>query len=51
METFLGPEMATSETLVHKITNEPVYNYMTLGLNDFYGGKSIPRVIGSGGPS
>jgi hypothetical protein len=25
IKTFLGPEMATSETHVHKITNVPVF--------------------------
>ncbi len=49
IETFLGPEMATSETHVHKIINVPVLS-MALGLNDFESGNLITRVIGRGGP-
>jgi hypothetical protein len=49
IETFLGPEMATTNTHVHEITNLPVF-YMGLGLNDFGGGKSIIRAIGRDGP-
>jgi hypothetical protein len=48
IEIFLEPEIATSKTHVHKITNVPVF-YMALGLNDFYAGKSITRAIGRGG--
>jgi hypothetical protein len=40
IETFSGPEMATGETLVHKIT---CFLYGT-----FDGGKSITWVIGGG---
>jgi hypothetical protein len=49
IETFLGLEMATSETHVHKNTNGPVF-YMALGPNDFYGGKSVTSATGWGGP-
>jgi hypothetical protein len=41
IKTFLGPEMATRETHVHKIANTPVFLYITLGHNDFDGGKFI----------
>jgi hypothetical protein len=37
--------MATSETNVLYL-----FIYMALGLNDFYGGKSITQAIGKGGP-
>ncbi len=46
---FLGPEMATSETHVHKIINVSVL-YMALGLNDFDAGKYITRAIRRGEP-
>jgi hypothetical protein len=47
IETCLGPEMATSQTRVHKITNvQYLFFYTALGLNDFDGGKSITRAIG-----
>jgi hypothetical protein len=42
IETFLGPEMATGENHVQKVTIGPVF-YIALGLNDFDGGKSITR--------
>jgi hypothetical protein len=46
IKTFLGPEMATSNTNVHKITNVPVFLYGAC----FDEGKSITRVIGWGVP-
>jgi hypothetical protein len=49
IETFLGPEMATSKTHVHKIISVPVLS-MALGLNDFESGKYITRAIRKGGP-
>ncbi len=50
IKTFLVPEMATSETHVHKITNVPVL-YMALGHNDFGGGgESIHGPLEGGGP-
>ncbi len=49
IKTFLGPEMATSETHVHKIINVPVL-CMALVLNDFDTGKYITIAIGRVGP-
>jgi hypothetical protein len=49
IETFLGPEMAATETHVHKMKKITCF-YMALGLNDFDGGKSITRAIGRAGP-
>jgi hypothetical protein len=46
---ILGPEMATRNTYVHKITNIAVF-YTAHGLNEFDRSKSITRVVGRGGP-
>jgi hypothetical protein len=48
IKTFLGPDMATGETHVHKITIVPVH--MALGLDDFDGSKFFTQAIGRGGP-
>ncbi len=37
IKTFLGPEMATSETHVPNITNVPVYGAWTLKIETFLG--------------
>ncbi len=39
-----------SKTLVHKITNVPVFMWRLEMINDFDGGKSITRAIVRGGP-
>jgi hypothetical protein len=49
-QDFLGPEMATNETHVHKITNVPSFFLMALGLNDFVGANPLLGLLEGVGP-